>query len=124
MMIGNEDAITGVFRQALLLIYARSQCTQPQLGIEAVNGDDGEVLYRVYDATSLKDMADNLFASNHISHVNWSLPFAAMRASIKRCNGKIFELGETPDERHFIKFSMPTQINQMNVAPSIEQKTA
>ncbi|MBL4784405.1 MAG: hypothetical protein JKY49_03155 [Cohaesibacteraceae bacterium] len=124
MMIGNEDAITGVFRQALLLIYARSQCTQPQLGIEAVNGDDGDVLYRVYDATSLKDMADNLFASNHTSHVNWSLPFAAMRASIKRCNGKIFELGETPDERHFIKFSMPTKINQMNVAPSIEQKTA
>ena len=106
LLRGDKDYIRDVFRQALLLVYARTRVDRPTLAIGA-SLEGGKAVFNLYDISSQRAGG----GAERKKNVDWNLPYAALMKALMRAGGT-FQTLSGDNEASSVRFSMPASYQQ------------
>ncbi|MCB1507793.1 MAG: hypothetical protein KDI98_03230 [Hyphomicrobiaceae bacterium] len=114
---GDPARIREVFRQALLVVYAKTTIERPTMGMEADMPDEKTARFIIRDISK-----DRIGGGRQVEKsVDWRLPLAALQVALGKCGGQIVDMvpeGAPPRLALTLKASkvQPFDINEEDLA--------
>jgi hypothetical protein len=103
---GSRDNVRDIFRQGLLLVYARTSIDRPTLAIDtSIEGN--MAIFKVHDISDHRAGG----GAGRVKNVDWNLPYAALLKALQRNQGRLIQLGPEK-ETAFVRFALPASQTQ------------